>query len=197
MGRWEKIYQRDRRVLDAPPSRCARSAAEVFARHGKSLILDVGCGAGRDTIHLVQSGLTVIGADREKAGIAIARRRCGASFLYADARLLPFADGAFDGIYSFGLLHEFTSMERDEHVREAMSEMRRCLRAGGILILAVLSGDFRFSLPDVYVFSERMFREATKDFDAMEIREYEDVGCTGKTDYKVWYGVFRKKGVDA
>ena len=199
MGRWEKYFREDRRVLTSPPSLCARRAVEFFRARGARLVLDLGCGAGRDTVYLAEAGLRMIAADIERAGLALARDRCAEKalpvhLLQADTRALPFPDAAFDGIYSFGLLHDFTSMERDSDIRRAMAEIHRALRPGGFLVLAVLSGDFRFSLPDVYLFSGAMFHDATKDFEPIELKEYEDTGCTGKTDYKVWYGAFLKKG---
>jgi SAM-dependent methyltransferase len=195
MGRWRKYYVEDRRVWTSPPSLCARRAADVFKAQGKRVILDLGCGAGRDAVCLAEAGLTVVGTDIEDAGLAILQRRIAerpADVLpvRADARRLPFSDAVFEGIYSFGLLHDFTSMERDAEVRQAMAEMHRTLQPGGLLVLAVLAGDFRFTLPDVYVFSEHMFRRATEDFTPVEIKQYDDIGCTGKTDYPIWYGVF-------
>jgi SAM-dependent methyltransferase len=159
----------------------------------------LGCGAGRDTAHLAEAGLTVVGADAAPAGLGIIRRRCAerrlpVHLLQADARTLPFSEAAFDAVYCFGLLHEFTSMERDTDVRRVMGEIHRVLAPGGLLALAVLSGDFRFGLPDVYLFSGAMFHEAAKDFAPIEMKEYEDIGCTGKTNYKVWYGAFLRRG---
>ena len=199
MGRWKKYFLEDRRVLTSPPSLCARRAGELFKARGIRFVLDLGCGAGRDTACLAQAALEVAAADIEPAGLSIARRYCeekrlAVHLLQADARMLPFANAAFEGVYAFGLLHDFTSMERDSDIRRAMAEIHRTLRPGGLLVLAVLSGDFRFSLPDVYLFSGAMFHEATKDFEPIEIKEYDDIGCTGKTDYKVWYGSFVRKG---
>jgi SAM-dependent methyltransferase len=199
MSKWAKYFLEDRRVLTSPPSLCVRRAAELFTSRRKRLVLDLGCGAGRDTACLAQAGLEVAAADIEPAGLSIARRCCEEKRLpvhlfQADARMLPFANAEFEGVYSFGLLHDFTSMDRDRDIRRVMGEVHRILRPDGLLVLAVLSGDFRFSLPDVYLFSGAMFREAARDFEPIEMKEHEDIGCTGKTDYKVWYGAFVKKG---
>lgn len=53
MTRWQQLYsEKEEQVLSAPASLSAQYAAQVFARRGKRLILDLGCGAGRDSVYL-------------------------------------------------------------------------------------------------------------------------------------------------
>ena len=74
-------------------------------------MLDVGCGLGDDVFAIAERvGLSgaVVGADMSEAMIEEARRRAPAgapvSFHVADARALPFPDGAFDGVRTERLL---------------------------------------------------------------------------------------------
>jgi len=110
----------------------------------------------------------------------------------ADARALSFADGAFEGVYCFGLLHEFTGEGWEEDVRNTMTEIHRVLAAQGVLVIAVLSGDPEAGLPHVRLFTEAMFDRAAQPFHLVEKTNYEDIGCTGREDYRVWRGVFVK-----
>jgi ubiquinone/menaquinone biosynthesis C-methylase UbiE len=110
----------------------------------------------------------------------------------ADARYLPFRDGSFEGVYCFGLLHEFTGEHREEDVARVMGEIERLLCNRGILTLAVLSGDPAQGLPAVQLFNRQMFEQATSDVQPIEIKAYDDVGCTSRSDYHIWYGLFEK-----
>ena len=117
MTRWQKWYLEDERLPSIPPSHCAQAAVDQFREQGKRLILDVGCGAGRDALYLSQHGLTVVGVDAAESAVSIAQglkaeRQLGTMLTHADGRKLPFADASFEGVYCFGLLHEFTGRGR-------------------------------------------------------------------------------------
>jgi hypothetical protein len=61
-----------------------------------------------------------------------------------------------------------------------------------VLVLTVLSGEAEAGLPKVQFFTRQMFEHATKGLQPIDVREYDDVGCTGRADYHVWYGVFER-----
>lgn len=188
---------KDKRILSAPPSQCAEHAALGFLTRGKRSILDLACGMGRDTFYLESRGLAVIGADASFNGLQIARqvkleRGATSELITADARHLPFKHGSFEGVYCFGLLHEFTGERKEEEVQEVMGEIKRLLCDGGVLVLTVLSGDPEEGLPAVQMSTRQMFEKATKGLQAIEIKMHDDVGCTGRADYHVWYGMFDK-----
>lgn len=200
--RWEKWFAddnlaRDPRILAAPPSQSAERAARAFLARDHRAILDLACGVGRDTFYLEGRGLRVVGADASANGVRVAQRAkiergAAAAFVAADARRLPFRAGAFEGVYCFGLLHEFTAASREEDVGAVVAEIRRLLCAGGLLVLTVLAGRPEAGLPAVQLYTRAMFAEATKALHTIEVERYEDVGCTARPDYEVWYGLFEK-----
>jgi SAM-dependent methyltransferase len=200
--RWDAWFSddnlaKDKRISAAPPSQSAENAARAFLTREKRLILDLACGIGRDTFYLESRGLAVIGVDASFHGLRVAQRvkaerDAVSALIMADARHLPFEDGSFEGVYCFGLLHEFTSASQEEDVEGVMGEVKRLLCDKGILILTVLSGEPEVGLPAVQLYTRQMFEEATKSFRALEVTMYDDVGCTGRTDYHVWYGMFEK-----
>jgi ubiquinone/menaquinone biosynthesis C-methylase UbiE len=101
-----------------------------FARGRKAL--DAGCGGGRYTVALRRLGFQqVIGLDFSEQGIRDARsrlHRCpaeGVSFRHGSVLDLPFSDGAFDFVYSNGVLHHTKQMAR------GFRELLRVLKPGG------------------------------------------------------------------
>jgi ubiquinone/menaquinone biosynthesis C-methylase UbiE len=204
--RWDEWFSegnlaKDKRIQAAPPSQSAASAVQEFLARKKRFILDLACGIGRDTFYLASHGLAVTGADAAFNGLRVAQQAkpeqgSNPEWVAADARCLPFKDDSFDGVYCFGLLHEFMGECGQENVRKVMSEIRRMLRVEGILVLTALSGDPQAGLPAVQLFTRQMFAEVTQGLRAIEIKMCEDVGCTGAANYCIWYGLFEKRGGD-
>ena len=202
LTRWDEWYsddnlRKDQRILAAPPSHCAEIAASEFLARGKRRILDLACGVGRDTFQLEKSGLSVIGADAALNGARAARKtklalEANAQFAVADARSLPFENGCFEGIYCFGLLHEFTGERSAEDVKKVISEARRVLSGQGIFILTVLAGDPQAGLPAVQLFTRRMVQHVMAGWHPIELKLSDDIGCTNRADYSIWYGLFEK-----
>jgi ubiquinone/menaquinone biosynthesis C-methylase UbiE len=200
--RWDAWFgdenlAKDKRIEAAPHSLAAESAARAFLTRGKRMILDLACGIGRDTFCFEDHGLTVVGADASFNGLGVAQERrdergAAAELVVADARHLPFRGACFDGVYCFGLLHEFTSQRKEQDVQDVMHEIRRLLKVGGVLVLTVQAGEPSAGLPKVQLFDRRMLDSSTKDLGEIEVRRYDDIGCTGRPDYHIWYGVFEK-----
>jgi ubiquinone/menaquinone biosynthesis C-methylase UbiE len=200
--RWDKWFSddnlaKDKRILAAPPSKSAEKAARAFLARDIRFVLDLACGIGRDTFFLEGRGLGVIGVDASFNGLRVAQRvkaERGSvpTLVMADARYLPFKDGSFEGVYCFGLLHEFTAESQDEDVARVMGEVKRLLCDEGTLAITILSGEPEAGLPAVQLYSRQMFEDATKGLQAIEVQVYDDIGCTGRPDYRVWYGFFEK-----
>jgi ubiquinone/menaquinone biosynthesis C-methylase UbiE len=112
LSRWQQFYKDDAKLGDIPASTCADQAAWIFAENNSQIILDLGCGTGRDSLHLAGGGAVVIGLDTARSGLLLAQKRAAASpfklsWVESDCRILPFSDAQFDAVYCFGLLHEF------------------------------------------------------------------------------------------
>jgi SAM-dependent methyltransferase len=106
---------------------------------------------------------------------------------------LPFRPASFDGVYCFGLLHEFVGEQADDDVQHAMNSVHAVLKPGGVLILAVLAGEAEQGLPHVRMFTEAMLLAATRAFSCVKLTTREDVGCTGSANYAVHRGVFLRE----
>ena len=118
----------DRELLAA----LARDAA------GKGLVCDLGCGPGHIGAYLASRGCEVVGVDISPAMLHNARERHpDLRFELGDMRALPLADEACVALACFyALIH----VQRAE-VPTALGEMRRVLRPGGQLVLAVHVGE--------------------------------------------------------
>jgi len=198
LTRWQQFYANDPSLQSILPSSCAQQAARIFAFNHCQTILDLGCGTGRDSFHLAGSGVRVIGLDAARSGLLLAQKRVSLSqnvplWVESDSRILPFPDVVFDGVYSFGLLHEFVGENAKTAVTQMMNEIYRVLKPLGMAIITAAAGDPKKGLPQVQNFSEAMFDTATARFRCVEKMVYDDLGCTGRTDYKVWLGYFSKE----
>lgn len=197
LSRWQQFYLNDPKLGSIPPSACANRAAGIFTKSNCRIILDVGCGTGRDTFRLASDGAQVIGLDVARSGLSLAQKRAAdlgpkIFWIESDARFLPFHDAMFDAVYCFGLLHEFTTESARTDMSGVLDEIRRVTKPNGAVIVAVAAGNPEKGLPHVQNFSEAMFDNATSRFHRVEKELYDDLGCTGRTDYKVWFGHFLK-----
>ena len=198
LSRWQQFYLDDPSLQTIPPSACANQAAQIFSANNSRIVLDLGCGAGRDTFSLPKSSMQVIGLDAARSGLMLAQKRHSTpqyklSWVESDSRLLPFSDSIFDGVYCFGLLHEFVGDSAKNDAARTIREIQRVLKASGVAIIAASAGDPEKGLPHVQNFSESMFDAVTAKFHCVEKKMYDDLGCTGRTDYKVWFGHFTRK----
>ncbi len=197
LTRWQQFYLDDPALQSIPPSSCAQLAARIFTENKSRIILDLGCGTGRDSLYLTGSGAKVVGLDAAHSGLLLAQKRAGVSqhtsfWVESDSRFLPFPDAAFDGVYCFGLLHEFVGKNAEAAVSQTMDEIHRVLKPSGVAIVATAAGEPEKGLPHVQNFSEVMFDAATANFHRIEKKVFDDLGCTGRTDYRVWFGYFIK-----
>lgn len=93
-------------------------------------LLEVGCGMGTDALVFAQKGFKVTGIDLAPGHLILAQRLFelyGASgkFVEGNAEGLPFADGTFSAVYSFGVLHH------TPNTSAAIREVHRVLEPGG------------------------------------------------------------------
>jgi hypothetical protein len=66
----------------------------------------------------------------------------------------------------------------------------------GLFILTVAAGPPSAGLPEVQLFDRPMFENVTQPWQALHIEQFEDVGCTNRQDYRIWYGEFQKSQVN-
>jgi ubiquinone/menaquinone biosynthesis C-methylase UbiE len=139
-----------------------RSVVGFDAFPGRRL-LEVGFGMGTDLFQFASAGAIVAGVDLSPEHLRIATQRFRLSGIPADLRLadaerLPFADGSFDVVYTFGVVHHTPDTQR------AVDEIYRVLKPGGLAVIGVYH---RFSvyflcsvLLESYILRLRFLRES-------------------------------------
>ncbi len=99
-------------------------------------VLEVGCGSGIAAQMFSEAGANLTAVDLTPWAVATTRARLDAfgleaAVFEADGEHLPFADDSFDVVFSWGVIHHSSDMDR------ALSELVRVCRSGGELVLMV------------------------------------------------------------
>jgi|SRR6266852_3970168 len=98
-------------------------------------ILDVGCGTGRGLADFAGAATLAIGTDASQDMLTFAARKVTdksrVGFVRSYAQYLPFLDSYFDVVTALNFLHLFSL----ETQREMVSEMKRVVRPGGVVVL--------------------------------------------------------------
>ena len=124
--------------LYAPPAfdPIVRSGFEFLQMNSGEMVLEVGCGEGKETLRLAQLGLCVISTDLSRQQLCRAREQLQESapgargyFLQANAEELPFASDSFEAIYGKAILHHLD-------LDLSAGEIRRLLGRSGRATLA-------------------------------------------------------------
>lgn len=135
---WSFVYDLPpvQRAVYRPPHDAVLAAMRGLPR---GRVLDVGCGTGRLAARMRRelAGTHAVGCDFSGGMLGSARRRDPrVHWVQGDAGRLPFRDGAFDTVVSTEAFHWFP------HPVAALVEMRRVLRPGGHLLLALVNPRF-------------------------------------------------------
>lgn len=119
---------------------------EILDLPAGARLLDVGCGPGRHSIPLAESGLAVVGVDISRRFLEIGAEHARAAgvtpaFYEVDARQMPFED-EFDAVISlcqgaFGLMGEHDSL--------VLARCAQALKSGGRLVLTAFSAYYEMN----------------------------------------------------
>jgi SAM-dependent methyltransferase len=101
-----------------------------YAKYSGARVLEVGCGMGTMAMNWARQGARVVASDLNPVAATQTQRRLQlfdlpVRVLQSDGGALPFRDGAFDYVYSWGVLHHSPNLEA------SISELLRVLRSGG------------------------------------------------------------------
>ena len=119
-------------------------------------VLDAGCGTGGMLAPLARYGRTV-GLDLAGEALTYCRQRSPEALVCrGTVEALPFADASFDLVTSFEVLYHLRVGDDQQAVRE----LARVLRPGGLLLLRLPAYDFLRSRHDRAVHTRHRYRAA-------------------------------------
>jgi SAM-dependent methyltransferase len=105
---------------------------------GDASVLEVGCGTGQMSLFLAHADRTVVGADLTRASLELGRdaaARFGlvdrVTFVETDLRSPGLREGAFDVVYSSGVIHHTPDP------RASFASIARLAKPGGIVIVGL------------------------------------------------------------
>ena len=101
-----------------------------FAASAERDVLEIGLGLGADHERFARAGAKLHGIDLTPHAVEVTQRRLAMQGLSSDlcvgdAEALPFPDGSFDVVYSWGVIHH------SPNTAQAAREILRVLKPGG------------------------------------------------------------------
>jgi len=143
MGQYEDLYRmghvRTAEIAE-PDDFIVEFSLKLKQRRARE-ILDVGCGAGRNTVFLAREGFKVVGLDISRTAVKLASKRAddenvmNCMFVAGSFLDLPFSDAHFDAAFSsYGIENVPLS-----GIKKALSEMKRAVRDLGLVLVTLHS----------------------------------------------------------
>lgn len=131
---------------------------------GPLRIIDIGAGTGRYSVALAAEGHDVIAVELVKYNLGILKQKGANVKAYQGnaLRLKRFADNSFDLALLFGPMYHLHS---DEDQMRALSEAKRVVRTGGIIMVAYVMNDYSVIK---YGFMENHIAERVKNCELTE-----------------------------
>jgi len=205
---WEKVFSNTCSRFGDEPSYPARKAADIFEKEGKTKILELGGGQGRDTCFFASRGFSVHSLDYTESGQKAIKEKAEekgfgkhVTALRHDVRNpLPFEDESFDACYSHMLYCMALTTAELEFL---CKEIKRVLKPGGINVYTARhTGDAHYGTGThrgedmyeiaggfiVHFFSREKVENLAKEYGSFELEEFEE----GELPRKLYMVTMRK-----
>jgi SAM-dependent methyltransferase len=165
-------------------------------------IADIGCGTGQMSLYLARTDRVIVAADLSRAALTLgagAARRYGVErvqFVEADLRRPGLKPGAFDVVFSSGVLHH------TPHPRAAFGALTELARPGGIVVVGVYNAVARIPLrirravarltrfrivPFDPVLRDRRHEPARRDAWLRDQYQHPEEHCHTVAEIKAWF----------
>ncbi len=157
------------------------------------VILDLGCGSGRDVQYFMDYNLDVVGVDASEKLIHEAKKRVNGKLMVMDMMELNFNDGIFDGVWAQDSISYITKKE----LEKVFEKLNLILKNDGMLFISVRKGEGERLIRHEELGKEQIF---TCFFNKDELEEmlkgkrFEILdSCIQKGEEHTWINIFAKK----
>jgi ubiquinone/menaquinone biosynthesis C-methylase UbiE len=172
------------------------------AKYPGGHLLEIGCGAGWESVAWAKAGMKVNSIDLSENALKLAKKnvehnQVDVDLRHANAEDLPFEDNTFDIVVSFGVLHQTQSTQR------AINEAKRVLKPGGemivtlyykyswkIILTKVGHVNFEFSHEDspiTRLYTKKQLKELFSNFNETKVfLDYINATKTPRTGFLPW-----------
>jgi SAM-dependent methyltransferase len=186
---WENAWRSHQASIGEPHQELLDALTRVVGNPAGKRILEVGAGSGGDSVAFAARGGRCVSLDFSTEALKIARERMPASgqdvdLVRADGAKLPFQDGAFDVVFSQGLLEHFVAP------LPYLQEQFRILRPDGVLLVDVPQRWTLYTLWKRYLMKRgRWFAGWETEFSLGELERLM-MACGGRIVGSYGYGYF-------
>ena len=174
---WEKAFKNDKTFLfGSSPNKTITEFENLFDKNG--VILDVGCGDGKNTVYLARQGFENIDAfDLSEAAIRKLKRISDKEKLKINAQMKSLQEFNFEKQYdlvlSFGVYHFVPEQEWKNFILKAQQNTKR----GGVHIIQMFN-DSLPPTPDIAPYAVGMAKDGElkdlyKDWEILQFLSYE------------------------
>ncbi|WP_240778460.1 class I SAM-dependent methyltransferase [Shewanella polaris] len=190
---WESIFSGKPNMFGEFPSDAAVKAVEIFKKEGKTNVLEIGGGQGRDTMFFAENGICVQVLDYCQSGVHAITKKAENNALsqLVTARChdirnpLPYENDSFDACFS----HMLYCMALTTNELEFLSsEIKRVLKPSGLNIYTVRhTGDSDYGTGTcigedmyevggfiVHFFSKEKVTQLAKGYKLVSVDEFEE-----------------------
>lgn len=171
-----------------PPRPHVRQAIDEVAPHLPKTAIDIGCGAGRDALFLVEQGYEVTAFDAEAAVIASLTQRA------RDKTLLKTVVARFETFEYFpvSLVNASSSLFfcEAEHFDEVWTNIRASVLPGGVFCGQLLGPEDSWVTIDHFngqVFKQENLSPLFEGFEVLALEERNETGGTALGKLKHWH----------
>ena len=135
MAKWNQILQR-REYSPENPDEIVVSFASILEKRKAKRVFDLGCGAGRHVIYLVERGFESYGADISETGLKLTKkrlksRRLEAEIMKCDMKLIPYVDSCFDAVICVRTIYH----QKLKEIQETISGIHKVLKEKGLFLV--------------------------------------------------------------
>lgn len=161
--RYESLYKASKAHFGTTPS----PVALLLVQHCRGRILDIGCGQGRDALHLASKGLQVTAIDISPTAVNDLLKEARQAGLAIDAQERDMDDlpaGPFDAIFSDFSLQMVAPNDRKEYIGRLKAAYPDAIHAHAVPISSVCFGQ-------EFVFDDTSLKEAYADWETLFYEE--------------------------